>query len=279
MSISERARDRLSATLRQAVLREVEPFRGKDLAVPLSGGVDSTSLLVAAMTVGANVRTYTFCLSGRLSTDASAARRTAKFFGVEHRLVHLPTSIDVLADETVELITKHGITGKAPVECLWGMTRLFREADERHFIVGIRADSYFGLSKSAALNHKHSPAGMHDYRMKAISKAGQPAMLANFAESIGKVATCPYHGAHDVLIPAFRNTTWEIINKPRQKEIIRRAFPEMDRLSLGLHTNLQLGDSGIQGHFKRLLRSRLNADGRFKTTVALYNAIARGEVQ
>ena len=44
---------------------------------------------------------------------------------------------------------------------------------------------------------------------------------------------------------ALLGRSWDELNKPRQKEVLRAAFPELDSLKLPKHTNLQLGDSQI----------------------------------
>jgi hypothetical protein len=68
-------------------------------------------------------------------------------------------------------------------------------------------------------------------------------MLRNLARSYGMTYIGPYW--ERTFFDLFADSCWEDVNRPRQKEPIRAAFPELDPLRLGNHRNYQLGDSGI----------------------------------
>ena len=52
----------------------------------------------------------------------------------------------------------------------------------------------------------------------------------------------------------FYQFTWDELNKPKQKQHIRDAFPELDKFKIKPHLNLQLA-SGIDKVFEGLLNN------------------------
>jgi hypothetical protein len=83
----------------------------------------------------------------------------------------------------------------------------------------------------------------------------------------------PY--ASDKFIDLFKNIEWGVLNKPKQKMPIRKAFEkEFKELDIKSRISLQLGDSGISELFSKLLdtdwntRSLVDARG-------IYNDIIR----
>ena len=65
----------------------------KEVAVLLSGGVDSLSVAFAANRMGKNITAYTFHLSGNHSYDAMKAAEVAKLFGWNVHIIEVPTEI------------------------------------------------------------------------------------------------------------------------------------------------------------------------------------------
>jgi hypothetical protein len=71
----------------------------------------------------------------------------------------------------------------------------------------------------------------------------------------------------------FKGTSWEQINKPREKYAIVNAYKEyFDQVKVHKHSNYQLGDSGISKHFDTLLNTDLNTDN-FKSVQSIFNRI------
>jgi hypothetical protein len=67
---------------------------------------------------------------------------------------------------------------------------------------------------------------------------------------------------------------WEELNKPRQKEVIRMHYPELDCLKIKPHTNLQLGDSKIAETVGNAVISKYKPNS--KSPIGIYNRIAKG---
>ena len=81
----------------------------------------------------------------------------------------------------------------------------------------------------------------------------------------------PYWAAD--VFKLYKNTSWEDVNKPRQKEAIRKEFPELDHLRLKNHINLQLGDSGIAETVGNAVRTKFRPTA--KSPVSAYNFLWR----
>ena len=83
----------------------------------------------------------------------------------------------------------------------------------------------------------------------------------------------------DAMRSEFLGTTWEEVNKPRQKQPILDAFPrQFARMKVLPHTNLQLGDSRIAEHLAGLVGTDWNTRGA-KSVVAIYNDLAAGRLR
>src|SRR5690606_34640845 len=57
------------------------------------------------------------------------------------------------------------------------------------------------------------------------------------------------------MMAQFKGTSWDDVNKPKQKNPIHLQYPEfLSQCKTYQHTNLQLGDSGISDLFAQLLK-------------------------
>src|SRR5215831_18080703 len=74
----------------RSLLVEAVAAAGPEIPVLLSGGVDSSTVLAAALLLGARPATFTFALEGPPSPDARAARAIAERFELPHELVLIP---------------------------------------------------------------------------------------------------------------------------------------------------------------------------------------------
>lgn len=260
--------------VRAVLERELAPV-APPCAVLLSGGVDSTSVLLAARALGKRPRAYSFRLADRESTDFRVARENARRLGVDFVPVVLPTDLATLADDVTFLVRGLGLRKKADVECAWPVVRALRAIAEADVLVGSAADGHFGLSKKAMIHHRGSVASLDAFRAALFARPdyAQAATLARYAASLGKRLHVPYKA--DGMVALFRGTSWESLNRPRQKMPIRASDDDFARLVVRPHTNLQKGDSGIAEHFEKLLATPLAPPGA-RATVAVYNAVARG---
>jgi len=251
----------------------------KEVAVALSGGVDSTAVALACRDLGKTVTAFSFTLDDRVSSDFSLARANAKRLGFPFVPVFLPTALPTVKRDVQTLIRTWGLKKKTGVECAWPYLYTLgavRDAGLKVLVTGAAADGHFGVSKKAMIHHRGTVRELDDYRLSLFNNPdyAQTATVGRIGTSFGARVVAPWR--HPSLVNAFLGTSWEQVNKPRQKEPARASWPELAKLDvMKLHTNLQLGDSGIAENFEQLLRDpELNPGGKFKSVVAIYNRIA-----
>lgn len=268
----------MAEATRRILLEESLKVPEEPVAALLSGGVDSTSVLLALLEAGREPVAYSFVLEGRVSQDFLLARRTARTLGVPFRSVILPGSVDRLIED-VRFLVAGGLTRKADIECAWPRWHALNAVQEAHLATGDGADGYFGVSRKATVRWSKDPAPLDPFRDEYLDKPNraQVSTLRGWAAARGVTVWTPWWAAE--MREAYRGTSWRDVNRPREKEPVRRAFAaEFAKLpKLPRHTNLQLGDSGIAEHFERLLGTGLNRRG-YRSVVGVYNALARGEV-
>lgn len=246
-----------------------------EAAVLLSGGIDSASILFALLESQKNVTCYSFMIDGILSTDFSLAKRNAAYFGAKFTPVILPNDIETLKADIIYLASI-GAKKKTDFECGWPMLYCYSLAEERYIFSGMGADGHFCISKKGMLHYRDN---IDEFRKKAFSNPSyaQKPIHEYLAKRYNKVAMLPYLSQE--MIGEFYGKSWHEINKPKQKQPILDTFPDrFASMKILPHTNLQLGDSGISNHFKKLLDTDWNLDG-WSSVVGIYNAVVSGRIK
>lgn len=262
--------------VRGVLLDELEHIKHSKapVAVLLSSGVDSNSVLFACLELGLDVRAYSFTLGDYDSRDFKYAKATAKELDVPFTEVRLDTSIEHLK-KYMNYAVKHGCRSKTDFECFWPMMIAMRKAakDGCEFVLSATsADSHFALSKKANMHFKDKT---DQYRINVFKKrnTGQKILLRSLATKIGVQYLTPYDTTR--MCSELHGLTYDELNKPKQKQPIRDSFPEyFERIKVTNHTNLQLGDSNIAKHFEILLDTELNV-GNWKSVKGIYNQFVR----
>lgn len=250
---------------------------GQSAAVLLSSGVDSHSILFACIELEIPIEVYSFTLADRESRDFKYARATAEVFGATFKKVALPISVNALKKFCLYAV-KQGAHGKTDFECMWPMATAMRQIAKdghRYVLSATAADSHFALSKKANMKFKDR---VDEYRRLVFAKrnTGQKLLLRAEAAKLGMEYFTPYDTTR--MCSELHGYTWEQLNKPQQKQPIRAAFPEyFKKCKTTVHTNLQLGDSGIADHFNILLKSDWNQWG-YKSVKGIYNRLVLGEL-
>lgn len=265
-----------SPDLRSVLLDELSFIKAskKPAAVLMSAGVDSHSTLFALMELGVPVVTYSFALDNHESRDFKYARATADALGVPFTPVLLPTSLIHLKKFCLYAV-KNGAVSKTDFECMWPMVYAFRKIEEEFIVSATSADSHFALSKKANMHYKDK---VDIYRTIVFKKrnTGQKLLLRAEAAKMGKQYLSPYDTTR--MCSELHGYTWDELNKPKQKQPIRSAFPEyFEKIKTTTHTNLQLGDSGIADHFNILLESDWNRWG-YRSVKGIYNRLVNGDI-
>ena len=123
----------------------------KDVAVLLSGGVDSLSVAFAAQRMGKNITAYTFHLQDNPSYDATKAAEVAKLFGWNIHVIEVPT--DNLQNDFQRLVKEVRCKKKTHFECCFPFLYVYPEIKETVVLSGWAADGYYGISKKAMLHY------------------------------------------------------------------------------------------------------------------------------
>jgi asparagine synthetase B (glutamine-hydrolysing) len=255
--------------VRSVLLRWAQAIPEQKVAVLLSSGIDSASVMFALLESGKTVTAYSFMLDGKLSTDFSLARRNAARFKCDFVPVFLPTDLDQLVADLRKL-KKLGARKKTDFECGWPMLYAYRATREKVVASGMGADGHFCISKKGMIHFRERIDVFRRGLYQSPTYAQKPIHNALAAE-LGKTAAMPF--LERAMQEEFLGTTWNEVNRPRQKEPILRAFPQQfEAIRILPHTNLQLGDSGIAEHFNGLLKSKLNT-GAFKSVISIYNRL------
>lgn len=263
--------------LRRLLVEEIAALPQHDVAVAASAGVSSTSLVLAARDAGKAVTAFSFALEGHESQDLAAARDNAATLGLPFVRVDLPLDLDRLVEDVRYIVGfRVGLgfkTKKAATECSWPWLYLLdavQGASIGGLVVGLGDDEHFGLTKREMLNFRYPREAFDEFRrLNALvpdpSQVDTVRALARFRKI---EIRAPY--LNPAVASGLLAHGWDDLNKPRQKEPVRLAFPELGSLRVHRHANFQLGDSGIARNFERL--SPLFGGLR---PVAIYNRIAK----
>lgn len=262
--------------VREALLKTLSEIKEEEVGLLLSGGSGSASVMFALLELGKKVHAYTFHMENVESTDLVRARDLTTKYGVKFTAVPLPTDLQTLKDDCLYLVNEVGCELKTDVECAFPIKYTLSLVEEKVLTSGLGDDNFFGLSKQALINYKHSVESMNTYRKMAYEKYEvQINLFKKMAKDHGITLHSPYQMQE--MIDVFMDTSWEEINKPKKKQWILDSFPEDFQNIKTYHANYQKGDSRISDNFLQLLTSDWNAKG-YKRTDGIFNSIRRGEI-
>jgi asparagine synthetase B (glutamine-hydrolysing) len=253
----------------------VNDIKETDVAISLSSGIDSASVLFALLECGKKVTAYSFTLDTHKSRDFTEAEMLANKLGLDFVAVILPTDVDTLITDCFNLHNLYGCRKKTDYICTWPFLYLTPKVSENTLATGMAADGHFVISKKGCLHYKDNPTEFRKAYFSNPTRCQLPCRT-KLANECGVKLFEPY--LSNEMYEYLLNTTWNECNKPQQKMPIRRAFPDMysKYMTIHQHTNFQLGDSGISSHFDILLNTRLNVHN-YKSVTGIFSAINRGE--
>ena len=235
-----------------------------EIAVLLSGGVDSARVAIAAKDAGKKIKTYSFHLEGQPSYDSDQAKKISAKIGASHITIAVPT--DNLVEDWKELV-KHGCRKKTHFETVFPFLYVYERISEKYVLTGWGADGYFGVSKKAMMRYSsfkkkrnyvryckdHNQTRVNWYEFRKNYLDGDCAGLQHhtkLAKTFDKIHITPYLDSR--IREHLMEMTWQQLNKPQQKNIIREEFGLHE---LKPHLNLHLG-SKINKLFENLLDNK-----------------------
>ena len=226
----------------------------KEVAVLLSGGVDSLSVAFAAQRLGKKITAYTFKLKDVDNYDSDKAIEVSKLFNWNYKLIEVPT--DNLVDDFFKLLNEIKCERKTHFECCFPFLYVYPQIEQKEVLSGWAADGYYGVSKKALIHYtKDKPdTRFKEFRSKYFAYENRAGYVWHnrVAEKYNKKFITPY--LTDNVKYFFWNKTWEELNKPFQKHTVVNAFEEFKKFKFKKHINLQLG-SGVDKLFESLLQN------------------------
>lgn len=264
---------KISNQLKEILLKQLSTFKNKKIALFLSGGAGSVSLLALLKELEAEVVAYTFVVEGHASTDLLKAQKYAKYFKTEHRTIELPSDIRVIKNDLLFLIQEKQFKLKTDIECGFPFLHSFSRINEDVIISGLGDDIYFGLTKRAQLHYSKSLIKNNIYRLKQLNKYRHQKHLIDSLTNIQHFT--PFQS--DEVYQFLTQFTFSELNSPKPKQVLLEIYPKVFETISPYKSSLQLGDSKIAELFKPLVYSSWNRNN-YKSVVGVYNSIGRQEI-
>ena len=246
-----------------------------EVAILLSGGVDSISVGLAAESAGKEVHAYSFYLNGTPSYDFVKAAEIAHKRNWNFTPIVVPTN-NLIQDW--HRLVKLKCRKKTHFECVFPFLYVYPQIEEKYVLTGWGADGYFGPSKKAMMryssykkkrnyvkyckDHNQKRLNWNEFRLAYLD--GDCAGLkehTNLATKHNKIHVTPYldTDVRELLM----SKSYEELNKPKQKHFIRKNFTELKKFgTIKPHQNLHL-NAGVDKLFETLLKnSEINFNKR-----------------
>ena len=234
------------------LVSEVEKLVPDDeVAVLLSGGVDSISVAFAAERLGKKITAYSFRLDNHESYDYNKAKDIAQMRNWRFIGVTIPTDRLV---EDFHYLVKLGCRKKTQFECTFPFLYIYPQIKENYVLSGWAADGYYGLSKKAMIHYKGD--NFNEFRDDYFKKENRAGYICHkkVADLYNKSLVTPY--LSESVKQFFYRYNHEELNKPFQKHHIRNGFYEFNEIEkVENHLNLQI-ESGIIKLFGKLLNNK-----------------------
>lgn len=234
----------LRKLMQEIIIREIPE---RDVALLLSGGVDSVSVGFTLEDLKYNIHSYTFRLEGTESRDSKSAKYVAKERGWDHTIIEIPRGN--IKEDMIKLAREYDCYKKTLYECLWPFLYVFPSIKEKYVVSGLDSDNHFGLQKNFMIKyHKLKKEGASRERLREFKNDHVNSYLTNdpfddrfnlMAEENELKHICPF--MYKEMYEWSNRFTWEELNKPIQKFKLINAFKEKFRkVGIRKHQSYQL---------------------------------------
>lgn len=247
------------------------------LPLLLSGGVDSATLLAAQMELGYKPRCYSFRLGNRDSTDVSVARKICADYSLPLTVISIPREEGVLIADIKYLIDILGTNKKAAIQCsqpVMYMARAIKVDGYNGAIVGTGA-VVLDDKRVAILWAKQGEEAARKYRAAKLDDRHLPVgtgYMHRIAKLHGVLLEEPY--SDEPLRSHALALDYAELNKPKQKGIALRAFPDFYNKGYWRRNSPLQVNSGIREWHDTLVKSSYNKRN-CKSVVCIYNDFYR----
>jgi site-specific DNA-cytosine methylase len=247
--------------------------RHRDVAVLLSGGLDSLSVALALQKLGKNIHAYTFEVEGYPSRDLAKAEAIARHFGWPITIIAVPTVC--VADDFVRLAVQHRCQKKTHYEVLFPILQIFPAIKASEIFTGWNADDHYGNTRKRNVRyarmardevpHAERKAAFDEERRRLFTELRNLSSNHNFslahrhAARLGKALIDPY--LDEAVGDYFLRFDHAELSPPR-KPVVRKALAHelagMPNGSITVGVRLQTG-GGVNTLFETLLHDpRIN---------------------
>lgn len=210
--------------LREIIISEVEKeLNGrKEVAIALSSGMDSITILFALLELGIKPTAYTFRIGDKDTTDSRIARKNCEIFGLNH----VDVNVQFDKDQFKSLFTTYGCIKKTYVEVMYLMLSVFKAVKEPVLFVGY-PDYHFALSTEAVHKYqvKQSLEKIQAFREEKQSEAGRSQMKIWQAMCDDLDIDIKFPLGAQSLYEWFKPYSWNELNKP-PKHVFVSAFSD-----------------------------------------------------
>tara|TARA_R110000823_G_scaffold113126_2_gene235024 strand:- start:478 stop:1275 length:798 start_codon:yes stop_codon:yes gene_type:complete len=231
-----------------------ENIPDKEVAVLLSGGVDSLSVAFALHRQGKKIISYSFKLKNIPNYDFEKAKTVSKIFNWDFKEIIIDPKL--LKDDFYKL-KDLGCYKKTHYECMYPFIYIFPQIKEKYVASGWAADGYYGISKKAMI-HFRKPKELFDkFRNDYFLPKNSAGFffLDKIAKLNNKIVIAPYLSKE--VKQFFYEKDWFELNKPYQKHHVRKSFIEFKKIGeVKKHINLQIG-SKITKIFETLINDNI----------------------
>lgn len=238
-----------------------------EIALCLSGGVDSIALFSLLLEHNKKVRVYSFAFDEN-SHDFITARSLANKTKCHFTPIFLPNDIETLKNDIIVLHEEYGCVKKTDYECVWPFLYVYPFITESIIVTGLGSEGHFGTTKKASIHFKNDLDSFRKefFSNPNVSQRNQHEILCkNFH------ITSWFPFLTQEVFDWFLGKTWNEINKPKLKQ------PLIDMINFDINpkpSNLQCG-SGVREHFDRLLNTSWNKHNH-KSVVGILNEVNKG---
>lgn len=232
----------------------------KDVAILLSGGVDSLSVAFACQNIGKNITAYSFKIKDVDNYDYNMAKEVSKIFNwpfISYEIDKQNLKTDFFK------LKELGCYKKTHYECMYPFLHLIPKIEQKYIATGWAADGYYGVSKRCMIHFRHTKELFDKFRDDYFlpHKTAGFFLLEKLINNNDKKLVAPY--LSNEIKEFFYNKDWFELNHPYQKHHVRKGFDQFKNIpKVKKHINLQLG-SKVNVLFETLLNdSEINFNKR-----------------
>lgn len=260
--------------MREIMNNELSVYKGKEIGLLFSGGMDSLCILLSCLDVGIKPHLYTFKLAHYDSEDYLTSKRISEIFDLELTTVVIDdTDVGKLRKDVEYIIKRFNTKRKIRIQCIYPFLYVVPQVKEKIILTGLTGDTLQGTS-----NRKMFVAGRHNHeefqrmRWEELSdlEDGSFAQVNELFKEKG-IELVDYYRFSKGLIEYMMPMNFLELNRPKEKMIMYTAFKdEIDKYKLYRRGSSYQCNSRIREWHDKLLETDLNVNNNV-SVVAIYN--------